>query len=92
MAEKKTEDKEVTIKQSELDKMLADRDARAKRTPEETAIRAAIREEVSEVVDEKLSSFFDLDGGDGGQNDGGDADSGFWGQLAKAFGAGESVK
>lgn len=88
----KDKDEEVTIKRSELDRLLADREAKAKRTPEETAIRSAIREEVSEVVDEKLSSFFDLDGGDGGENDGGDADSGFWGQLAKAFGAGESVK
>lgn len=88
----KDKDEEVTIKRSELDRLLADREAKAKRTPEETAIRSAIREEVSEVVDEKLSSFFDLDGGDGGENDGGDADSGFWGQLAKAFGAGAEVK
>lgn len=85
------EDKEVTIRQSELDKMLADRDARAKRTPEELAIRKAIREEVSEVVDEKLTSFFDLTQ-DGGENDGADADSGFWGQMGKLFGAGEPAK
>jgi hypothetical protein len=84
-AEKK--DEEVTLKRSELEAMLSARDKAAKRTPEETAIRSAMREEIDSALDEKLTAFFDLDSSSsGGENDGGDADGGFFGQLMKAFG------
>ena len=85
MAEKTEET--VTIKKSELESMLADREKAAKRTPEETAIRSAIREEVAATLDEKLAAFFDLGDGDGGNNDGGaGGGENFWTSLGKAFG------
>lgn len=83
MADKK--DEQITMTKGELETMLADRDKRAKMTDEEKQIRSIVREEVGSTLDEKLSAFFDLDGGDGGNNDGGGTQETFLTKLAKAI-------